>query len=285
MNSIIREWKRTSRSDVFSIIPLGDIHIGAAACDETLLRQVVKRIQDDPHCYWIGMGDYADFINVKDKRFSAGTLAKWLTVKSLTDLAGAQIKRFTEIVNPIAPKCLALLCGNHETKLTEMSERDVFADIITNIKKNGGMKETDKLGLGYSGWLMLRFSAPSQGTSANTVTFTFNLHHGFVSGRLAGAKALEMQRWLWTQNADVVIFGHSHNTAIQPEAIESCDKAGVVSLVKRRGCYSGTFLRNTIEDAVTYSEMKGFLPLPLGGVEITLRPRAANRDDAIRISA
>ncbi len=235
------------------------------------------------------MGDYCEFVNMKDKRFDPGVLASWMTVSGLKDLAKSQIDRFIEIVKPIAPRCLALGCGNHESQLHKYSERDVYSEIMTHVKEAGGFKPEYQLGFGYSGWLQLRFTmsgvAHGKDANSNSATFVFNLHHGFVGGKLAGAKALEMQRWLWTHNADVVIFGHSHNTAIMPEAVESVDRNGNVLLQKRRGCFAGTFLRNNIAGATTYSEMRGYMPLPLGGVEITMRPRAKNRDDAIRITA
>jgi hypothetical protein len=98
------------------------------------------------------------------------------------------------------------------------------------------------------------------------------LHHGFVGGKLAGAKALDMQRWLWNHNADLVIFGHSHNTGAQREAVEEVDKADKIKVARRVGCYAGTFLHTTAEGATTYSEIKGYPPLPVGHVEIILTP-------------
>ncbi len=287
MNSLIREWKSTSRSDVFKIIPLGDVHIGARACDEKHLLEVVKRIKDDEDCYWIGMGDYADFVNRQDPRFSVDSLAKWLTVRDLGDLAKAQINHFTEIVAPIASRCLGLAEGNHETQLSKHSERDVYAEIVTRIKEAGKFKPEHKLGLGYYGWLTLKFSAPFQRNGetkgGNGRTIVFNVHHGFVNGKQKGAKALEMEKWLWQHDCDVVIFGHSHNVDIMTASVQSVNESGEVVETMRRGCYSGTFLRNNSEDAITYSEMKGYYPLPIAGVCITLRPRAHNRMDAVRI--
>jgi hypothetical protein len=99
-----------------------------------------------------------------------------------------------------------------------------------------------------------------------------NVHHGYTGGKLAGAKALNMQRWLWTHNAHVVIFGHSHNTMTQTEAVEELNKMGKLIYSPRIGCYGGTFLRTSTQGTETYSERKGYLPLPLGGVRVRIRP-------------
>jgi len=116
-------------------------------------------------------------------------------------------------------------------------------------------------------------------------TVKFSLHHGFVGGKLAGAKALNMQRWLWTYECDVAILGHSHNTGVQIESIQRpLPRTNTIETVNRYGCYSGTFLENYNQDGpAMYSERKGYFPLGMGGVEIILKPFAKRREDRIRI--
>lgn len=281
MRVIQRDFFGVSRSDVFRVIPIGDTHVGAKACDEKLLRAVVQRVADDPNCYWIGLGDFCDFINVRDPRFSAATLADWISVSDLVDLAKAQRDHFLEIIEPIAHKCLALVAGNHEESIKKHSERAIYDEIVAKIKGMGKIDEM--LGVGYYGWLQLRFYRhKTKRRCASNVTF--NLHHGFVGGKLAGAKALNMQRWLWTHDADIVLFGHSHNTSIQPESVERINRAGQLENVTRVGAYTGTFLRSTNSGGPsTYSERKGYFPLPVGGVEIELRPAQKNKHGRIRM--
>ena len=273
-----------ARGDSFRIVPLGDIHLGAAACDEERLKRTIDSIKNDPATYWIGMGDYCDFINRNDKRFNVATLADWVITKSaLGDLAGAQKDRFLEMIAPIAPKCLALLEGNHETAIWHHNERNIYSDIVQGVKGAAQMNPEAPLALGYNGWITLVFYVGENVQSGGVETYRFNLHHGFTGGRLAGAKALNIQKWLWTHDADLVIFGHSHNTSIQIEAVERLDREGNVSYQKRIGCFSGTYLRTSADGADTYSEIKGYLPMPTSGVEIMIRPKAAQREDAIRV--
>ena len=267
-NVITKKIPTISKDGSVRIVPLGDIHIGAAACDEEHFTQTVKYIKDND-CYWIGMGDYCDFINKSDKRFSVDSLADWIGIKELGDLAKNQERRFLEIVNPIASRCLGLLMGNHEGTILTKYERDIYSNIVTGVKEAGGMKDTDSLALGYSGWLRLRFSRHGSNSRRHIL---INCHHGFVGGKLAGAKALNMQRWLWNHEADLVIFGHSHNISIQREAVEYVDDRDNIAIRDKLGCFSGTFLKTTQEGTTTYSEVKGYFPLPTGGVEIILTP-------------
>lgn len=281
MRVIRREFFGVKRPDLFRIVPLGDIHIGAAACDEQLFRQAVKGIAQDDNCYWIGMGDYCDWINVQDRRSDLSVLADWIDIADLVDLGHIQRERFTDIVRPIAHKCLALVEGNHEISLKKHTERDVYSDIVAQVKGDGGMSSGDKLAIGVYGWLQLVFYRSKRRERASVVNF--NLHHGFVGGKLAGGKALNMQRWLWTHNADICLWGHSHNVGIQPEAVEEIDEAGNVRVVIRRGAFTGTFLRTTNDGPSTYSEERGYFPLPSGGVMVELRPGAAKRKSMIRM--
>ena len=279
--SLRREFFNVSRPDEFRIVPIGDIHIGAAACDEGRLRQVVKSIHDDDNAYWVGMGDYCDFINRTDPRFNSGALADWIKIADLGDLAKAQRDHFFDIIKPIAAKCLALVEGNHETAITRHYERAIFSEIVTGVKTMGGHEVDYQLGVGYTGWLLLVFHRGKK--RSHTTTIKINLHHGFVGGKLAGAKALNMQRWLWTHEADVVVFGHSHNTASQVEAVEALDDGGNVKHKSRIGIYSGTFLNSYNEGAATYAEIKGYFPNPNTGVELILRPGAADQRQRVKV--
>jgi len=276
MNSLHREWTGVTRGDTYRIIPLGDVHIGNAACNEALFKRTVERIANDDACHWIGMGDYCEFINPSDPRWSIDSVASWVRMAHLGDLARAQRDRFLEMIQPIAAKCLCLVEGNHELSIQRHYERDIYSDIVTRVKEMAGHPADHKLALGGHGWLLLAFRRPDGRTRR---TFKLNLNHGFVGGKLAGAKALNMQRWLWTHDADLVIFGHSHNTGIQVEAVESVTASGKVQYTNRMGCYSGSFMTGA-----EYAQRKGYFPVPLSYVEVVLTPGARYAPDRLRVT-
>jgi len=268
-NVIVRDIGKIGKGDAFRVVPLGDIHLGAAACDEAQFRNTVSYIKTNK-LHWIGMGDYADFINMRDPRFSVGGLAPWVGMAELIDLAKAQRDRFLDIIAPIAPYCLGLLMGNHETSILRHYERDIYSEIVTGVKERGGFKADYPLALGYSGWLRLRFHR----TDTDKRQIKLYLHHGYTGGKLAGAKALDMQRALWSKNADLIVFGHCHDTQGQRAAVEDINDADEIIYRYRVGCFSGTYLKTAQQGTTTYSEVKGYLPLPIGGVEIYMHPFA-----------
>jgi len=266
-----RDWHNLTRADEFHLYPISDPHIGAAACDEDKLSALVSTIAADDRAYWLGGGDYCDFINRGDmKRFDPAALASWLTVADLADLARAERDHFLDITQPIAGKCLGLVEGNHERTILSHYERDVYSEIVTATKERGKFASDHQLAFGYSGYLDLNFYR-SDGKSAGTKILV-SVHHGYVGGRLAGAKALNMQRWLWTHHCDLALFGHSHNTEIQIESVEFVDGKGNIRYQNRIGAFMGTFLRSGINDVDTYSSRAGYAPMPVSYLEITFRP-------------
>lgn len=281
-----QEWFDVKRSDTFKIKPLGDIHLGAAACDEKSFQREVDDIKEDENAYWVGLGDFCDFINMKDPRFNVSSLADWvITKRGLSDVAKTQKERFIGIIAPIASKCLGVVMGNHEKSIAKHYERDIYSEIVTEIKQLGGFEPDKKLGIGYYGWLKLLFYMKKDKQAVSTITI--NLHHGFVGGKLAGAKALNMQRWLWSHDADIVIFGHSHNEGSQTEAVEYLDRGDNIRIKVKKGMYAGTFLKSTHQDgegSSTYSEEKGYFPLAHSVIpHIILTPHAAQDQDRIKI--
>jgi predicted phosphodiesterase len=264
---IRRRFEAKNRAEVLKLVPLGDIHCGSAACDEKLLKEVVKSIAADKDTYWLSMGDVANFINLNDPRFSVAELAPWIKTKHLGDVAKAELDHYLEIVAPIAHKCLAMVCGNHELMMQKHYERDVYAESVASMKLLGKMAPETQLAIGYTGLLQLQWR--QNGGCGRTINIS--LHHGF-GGASSGASATRMQKWLWQNECDVAIFGHVHSTSVQKEAIKTISLNGIPKIMTRFGCYSGTFLDTGFVGGDSYSEIKGYAPLPLGGVCINIRP-------------
>jgi predicted phosphodiesterase len=246
-----------------------------------LLKAVVGRVKEEKNTYWIDMGDKCEFINLRDPRFAPDALASWIRVSDMMDLAKAQRDRYLEFIHPIAPKVLGMVEGNHENSILRFFERNIHSEIVSHVKESGGISPEDQIDLGPYGWIQLLFYRDKK-KRRGTTTVNINVHHGFVGGRLAGAKALNMQRWLWSHDCDIALMGHSHNTGVQWEAVERIDRGGRVRNSRRVGCFTGTFME-AIEGETSYAERKGYFPLPISGVEIILRPGAERARDRIRI--
>ncbi len=282
MKYIRKEFTNCNRNSTFRIYPLGDVHIGAASCDETALKEWVATVKADENGYVICMGDLIDAIGPRDPRWNVDGLASWLSIADLMDICGAQKDRLFKYIAPICNKIICTVEGNHERAIKRHYERDVYSEIAQGIKERGGIAQDVKLQLGYYGWMHLVFSRSGKRTRGSSRLVTLNVHHGYVGGRLAGAKALNMQRWLFTHAADVCLMGHSHNLGVQIEAVERISKTGKLLITKRLGCYTGTFMSGS-DDGESYSEVKGYLPMPSSSLVLEIVP--LKNDDGPRISA
>ena len=180
-------------------------------------------------------------------------------------------------MEPIAPKCLGMVEGNHERSILKRFERDIYAELVQGVKAAGGFEPEHQLAFGISGWLVLKFYRDEK--RAHGRFLRINVHHGFVGGKLAGAKSLNLQRWLWSHEADLVVFGHSHNSSVQVEAVERV-RGSRVEYQNRIGCYSGTFMQGA-----RYAELKGYFPLPLTQTRVILRPGAREQRERIKVIA
>lgn len=260
MRTIVRHIRYESRIDEIHITPISDIHLGNEACDEKGLIATVKRIADDPMHYWIGMGDYCDFINRKDKRFDPESLAPWLLNKR--DIAKLQMERIKEILLPIKDKCLALLSGNHEEDFAIREERDVYSALVNELAPDG---KHGAIEMGFSGFLLLRFHRCMDRN--NTWTLPLFLTHGWWAGRLYGNGALNLERLFGYVDARMILAGHDHKrrafslTRLRPAT------RGRVEREVGFCCSCGTYL-----DGANYAERKGYRDAPTGSLEIIVRP-------------
>lgn len=256
------------RGSVVRVYALADLHLGNALCDEALLRQTVKRIAEDPLARWVGLGDYAEWINRKDPRHRESRLAPWLHGKD--DLAAAQRAYLLDVLAPIREKCLALVKGNHEDSILHHSETDVYYHLVEAMR-NGG----EPLALGVQGFLVLNLSRSENSDKRDVV---FYLHHGYTGGRFAGAKALALERLPGSYEFDVGLMGHSHVRQVLTKTRLVVNN-GLRVVERRQVCaVCGTFLRSQGEPE-QYGEMKGYTPTDTGCVVVEIEAFCGRKSD------
>lgn len=251
-------------SEQVRIVLLGDLHLGNAAVDEVLVKSVADSLSAK-NTYWIDLGDAIDAINVADKRFDPRALPAWVSVADLADLTKVQIARYKLYFSPHKDNCLARLCGNHEDTLSRHSERDAYAAL------NATVNLPDERALGYSGFLRLRFRLNRAGRkhAADVWTLVFYLTHGHGGGKLAGAKALNLERLPLAYNADVYAMGHTHAKLVLNKMRYSISSR--LNEVERSHLIMvnvGSFMSSQ----PGYAERAGYYPQGVGPVELWITP-------------
>lgn len=264
-----------SRSDVIKIYPLGDLHLGHRLTREDLFQEIVAQIAKDPLSFWIGMGDMLEAITRKDLRHLESHYAEWLWGED--DVIKAQQARLLELLNPIAPKCLGYILGNHEESLLRREGRDTYYVITEWLVSKGS---EPPITLGTQGFVRLRLqrrrlTMPFKKKSYASWTVILQASHGHGGGRLPGSAALKLGRLATTYDADIFLMGHLHRKQlIQAQRVGM--KTGSDDLETRNiyALVTGSFLPgfDIEQQTEVYSEIKGFPPQPLGCPIIEIKP-------------
>lgn len=267
-----------SRSDQFHWYHLSDLHVGARACDEKLLRQHIRTIVDDPVAIVTFGGDLADFIARKgDKRHLESTLAPWCWGKD--DVLQTQLDYLRDelLIAPLCAKAVAVLNGNHEASPDQYQGAGVYRQIVKHIAQHKGCQPA-ALALGYSGFVQFQFKrVASTGRSGSGWSLTAYLTHGYGGGKLAGGHALELERILGRYECDVAIAGHRHTEAYVPVMTSRVVGNRVVQS-KRIGLFVAGYLGGGTElskgelPPTTYDQLKGYYPTTRGCVAILIDP-------------
>ena len=266
-----------SRSDALTIWNLSDLHLMSRACAEDKLREDIETIENDPHSFWLGGGDYCEFIGHTDKRFDPDSVAEWVSVKDLGRLGERGIRHCRELFWPIRHKCLGLLMGNHEKYYELHTEHEGLHSWLCT--------ELGVSNLRYSSLFDVVFirnpraktprllQGPVKRNGFSKVAFRIFCHHGAGFAQTPGGKLNKLIQFMQSFDADVYFCGHVHDKVGRREPTiggnPACDK---LVAHERLGIISGSYLKTYAQGVTTYGEQRGYRPVSLGAAWVKIRP-------------
>lgn len=255
-----------NRGAKISIIPIGDTHDGVKNFDLLKLKKVVDWIRYKENAYWLGMGDYCEFIGyTDDKRFDPKAIDPQF-YGDLDNLHFAQIKHISDLLKPIGHKCIGLLEGNHENTIHRKCQTDATDIIAYNLKTRN---------LGFVTFIRLfitRIKAPRKGV---TQVVKIYATHGWGGGRLIGADLNALQALSKDFDADIYLSGHTHKKGTaNTERLDVIGRMGNPTLIQRKRILgkTGSFYRTYLKDVNSYAEKNGSSPLPTGVIKVIIEP-------------
>lgn len=243
----------------YKIWGIGDVHIYSACCMESRAKRLVQEIANDPYSYWVGLGDYADCIDMYDPRFDAREVAPEKRDAFFERMPERIIEDLTEMFYPIRKKCLGMCEGNHEDKFQHEYDVAIVKDVCDNL----GCRF-----LGYSAIFDVVFKGKNKSVSRKMF-----VHHGAGASATTGGKINRLKKFMVEIcDADIVMVGHSHERIdlqivrlIQDENYELAEREII-------GAISGSYLATYKQDQTSYAEKKGYSPVSIGSVAITIVP-------------
>lgn len=266
MEAIIHRVKYKSRKDIFKLYPLGDIHAGTIYCAESKIKAQVKAIEADPLALWIGMGDYADLVTPKDKRWESHTISKWVDE---SNTGPSQKKWVKNLFEPIKDKCIGLLGGNHESAIRKWYHYNFMKELTD---------DTYGLGvpyLGYSCFVRFIFHRRPTETVQDQHTIIGHFKHGSGSPQTEGGKMMNLMKALGSFEGDIYAEAHLHDIKIAEKPILRITQTNPPIIKDRTrcaaitGCWFQTYMQG-VESS--YGEEKGYSPTPLGCPVFTIDP-------------
>lgn len=277
-----------SRSNSFTVWNLSDIHLGNRACAVDTVKRDIERIRKDPTAFWLGGGDYAEYIGAQDKRFDPDAVAESLTVADMGKLGLVLTSRVRDLFKPIAHKCLGLLMGNHERHYERWTEQTGLHAWLCN--------ELQVPNLQYSAFFdvvfcrcpgvkapRLQFTYPPNHCGQGKSSYRFMVHHGAGFATTPAGKLKRLIDFMERFDADVVMCGHVHDQKGQRLVRIGADKDCTTITAKESiGVISGSYLRTYAQGVTTYGEQKGYAPVPLGASFVRITPMAREVKDGER---
>jgi hypothetical protein len=272
-----------SRSDVFEIWNLSDLHMGAKACAEDMIRRDVEAIKSNPNAYWLGGGDYCDFINYGDKRFDPDAVSESISVKDLGQLGRKSAEMVYDMFSPIRDKCLGLLYGNHELSyMKDKAMQNLHSKMCIDLNVPD---------LGYCCLMDLEFIRDShkKGKVCKPLFTIENprkekiigqvyevrvfAHHGSGFATTPGGKLNKLIQFMNNFDADIYFLGHVHDQVGRRQATITADRdCKKITAHEKLGVISGSYLKTYEHGSTTYGEQKGYAPTTLGAAKITINP-------------
>jgi hypothetical protein len=235
----------------------GDLHEGDKGFSRKHFRRWRDKQNKEPQTWFINLGDNIEAIGPKDKRFTLGHInPDYLMAENLNGLINMQVKDFIEDMEPIKGRLLGLARGNHEQKLLDMTGFDTHDMVCQQL----GVPD-----IGYS-FLML-LTLRQEGGGGRTRSVRVYGHHGWGGGsRTLGGDKTKVAGKLGEYEADIYLFGHSHQAWDEPKPRISVNNYGHPVSKPMLIANTGTFKKSLSEGPVpTWAETKGFPPQDLGG--------------------
>lgn len=245
------------------------------SCAEADIRRDIAEIQDDSHSFWLGGGDFCDFIGPSDKRFDPDAVAPWVTVKDLGDIGSKGMRQVADLFRPIRHKCLGLLLGNHELKYQlQNSHESLHGWLCTELDvPNLQYSCLFDLVFGRAGKVKAPALVSELPNGASRETFRVFAHHGAGYAQTPGGKLNRLVQFMQSFDADLYFVGHVHDHVARKEPAIGADvDCKTLKQRMRLGIVAGSYLKTYQQGTTSYGEQKGYRPTSLGPAIARITP-------------
>lgn len=266
----------------FRLIVTSDWHVGSKLFHEEACRQLIEELKQ-PGTWGVFNGDAVEAKPISSKHFDPAVL----TDGQMSP--GLQAERCKEIIEPVAKKWLGWGLGNHDLYLSR--DVDLIGKYITEPLgiPQGSYQWVLDLGNGKRLFLYHGRASVPRGAKdpvqrdANRLAWLKNRMEGLrgdchvmLMGHVHALMVLEPQYQYNLMTGD---NGTRARYFVEPESTvatvdpvtQAVDYRPFVPAGSRWYGITGTLMRNAIEGVISYAEIAGYTPSPIGWLEIDFR--------------
>ncbi len=249
--------------DLDQPVPLhcsGDWHLLSRACARGTLRRNLAHAASDPNAFFFLLGDLADLITFRDKRFDPSAYDEELQIRELGDLGPVATRLIMDVAAPIKGRVIWSVGGNHEGEYSKNNNCRIhrtFADAL----------DAPCSGFAALVWLTFRERATNRRKS-----FSVFLAHGSGSAETPGGKLNRLIKTMHVDtDADLVLMGHVHEQMTWTKTSIRQTSKGLVHK-NQDGVICGTYLKTYQEGSTSYGEKRLFWPTSIGHPIVYVTP-------------
>lgn len=243
--------------DSDTVVFMSDFHAGNKNTDLSALERTVKDIRKNGYHVMI-LGDLCECITSRDKRFDMGTVEPEFMGDNMI---GKQYSYVEKTLKPIADQILLIHCGNHDQSIAKYCHINMVSDLC------------ESLGVKYGEYSALSKLTYTSHKSQKKFSYTVYTTHGYASGRMRGGKVNALESMSGYIDFDIGCAGHSHDLFHTTRQKMFLSRFGHLCMKNIFYGNTGSYLKGIVEDGgVSYPEMAGYRPLPVGYLKAILNP-------------
>lgn len=175
------------------IVPISDVHLGAAEHMEAAWREFRTSVLQDPSIYLILSGD---LVNNGIRNSVSNIYEEVFRPRE-------QKKRMTEMLEPLRDRILCAVPGNHEAR----SSREVDDDIVYDIMCKLDLEDLYRENIAF---LKIQIGNVD-GDGKRNPTYILTTAHGSGGGIMTGGAVNRAERFAYAlDGCDIFIQGHTH---------------------------------------------------------------------------
>lgn len=239
--------------DSIKLINLGDIHYGNIACNRSFFKEVIANIISNKDTYWVSTGDMLDINTSKGLHYDPNSME-----------VDSEINELTDLLKPIAHKCLGFVGSNHSARLLKLG--GICIDkVVANM-----------INVPYYGNTALINITLSSGEKLGNMAYYVSMTHGKSNGTTLGAKANSVVKLYDTlPSVDLALEGHTHTFLVSQKETNVIDRSkNKLRKQTTTLCVCG----HCLDWSKSYAADNKYAPTPIGFPEISLYRELRNVD-------